>query len=109
VSSEAESEPSMLLIESLLKAAEKIESELSDDFTDWKKKSDLFLLAIKQLETRQIENTESAKLFGVPILEAKLRDAAETALRNCAHFAESFEERVVFVDGANKIRNVTWF
>lgn len=109
MSGEAEPEPSALLIESLLKTAEKIESEVLDDFTDWKKKSDLFLLAIKQLETRQIENTESANLLGVPIIEPKLRDAAEAALRNCAHFAESFEERVKFVDEANKIRNVTWF
>jgi Protein kinase G tetratricopeptide repeat len=102
-------DPSALLVASLIKTAEDIKAEAADDYTEWRKKSELFLLAIGHLEKRELEGREDVTLLGIPFFEAKLREAAETALRNCAHFAQSFEERIAFVDSANRVRNVTWF
>jgi hypothetical protein len=44
----------------------------------------------------------------VPLRESALREAAEEALRNCAHFAQTFDERVTLIDEANRIRRTTW-
>src|ERR1700679_3313201 len=102
-------DPAALLIATLTKTAEHIKPEAGDDYIEWRKKSELFLLAIGHLEKRELESREDISLLGIPFSDAKLRDAAETALRNCAHFAQSFEERIAFVDSANRVRNVSWF
>ena len=104
-----EEDPSALVKASLLNTAEVIQHTPVDDYSDWKRRSDLFVLAVEQLETRQIESDGAFLLLGVPLSEAKMRSAAEDALRNCAHFATTFEERVALVDAANRVRNTTWF
>jgi hypothetical protein len=75
----------------------------------WRLHADLLLNAIHQLETRRLEPDESCTLFLTPLNEAELRNAAEQALRQCAHFADSAEKRTALVDEANKVRNETWF
>jgi hypothetical protein len=93
----------------LLSDSQKLESLVPDDYHAWKMQADLLLKAIHQLETRVIEADESVTVMGVPLRESALREAAEEALRNCAHFAETFDERIKLVDEANRIRRTTWF
>ncbi len=93
----------------LLRASEKFESMVPDDFASWRLQADLFSSAVKQLQTRQIEADETVTLMGVPMTEVNLRHACEKALRNCAHFAHAFEDRVALIDEANKVRQPTWF
>jgi len=93
----------------LVQAAERLETVLADDYRAWRKQADLLLSAIRQLETRQMEPDESVKIIGVPLRESALRVKAEEVLRNCAHFAENFDERVSLIDEANRIRRTTWF
>lgn len=93
----------------LLRASQKFESTVPDDFGSWRLQADLFLSAVKQLEKRQMEADETVTLMGVPMTEVKLRHACEKALRNCAHFASTFEDRVALIDTANKVRQTTWF
>jgi hypothetical protein len=95
--------------EDLERRAIALEKTVPDDFHSWRSQADLLLSAIRQLEIRQILPDESVKLIGVPLRESALRDAAENALRNCAHFAQTFDERVTLIDEANRIRATTWF
>lgn len=92
----------------LLHKSQKLRALVPDDFEAWHMQADLFLQAIARLETREIEPDESIKLMDVPLRESALRDAAEEALRNCAHFAQTFDERVALIDDANRIRRTTW-
>jgi hypothetical protein len=94
--------------EDLLHRSQKLEALVPDDYQAWRMQADLFLSAIRRLETREIEPDESIKLMHVPLRESALRDAAEEALRNCAHFAQTFDERVILIDEANRIRRTTW-
>jgi hypothetical protein len=93
----------------LLLASQKFESMVPDDFASWRLQANLFLSAINQLKTRQMESDETVTLMGVPLTEVNLRHACEKALRNCAHFAQSFEARVGLIDEANQVRQPTWF
>lgn len=93
----------------LLRKSQKLEAMVPDDYQAWRMQADLFLAALRRLETREIEPDENVKLMHVPLRESALRDAAEEALRNCAHFAQTFEERVALVDDANRVRRTTWF
>lgn len=71
--------------------------------------ADLLLQAIAALGTRQLEPDETCTLFVTPLREEQLRDAAELALRQCAHFADSSEKRIALIDEANSVRRTTWF
>jgi hypothetical protein len=93
----------------LVRAAKRLDTVLADDYSAWREQADLLLGAIRQLETRHIEPDESIKIIGVPLRESALRAKAEEVLRNCAHFAQNFEERVSLIDEANRIRRTTWF
>jgi Protein kinase G tetratricopeptide repeat len=93
----------------LLHKSQKLMAMVPDDYQAWRMQADLFLQAINRLETREIEPDESIKLMHVPLRESALREAAEEALRNCAHFAQTFDERVELIDQANRIRRTTWF
>jgi Protein kinase G tetratricopeptide repeat len=95
--------------EELLAVSSSLEEIVADDYSAWRAQTDLLLTAIRQLETRQIEPDESVKILGIPLRESALRDTAEEALRNCAHFADTAEERTALIDEANRIRNTTWF
>jgi hypothetical protein len=95
--------------EDLLAASSSIEDIVADDYSAWRAQTDLLLAAIRQLETRQIEPDESVNILGIPLRESALRDTAEEGLRNCAHFANTAEERTALIDEANRIRNTTWF
>jgi hypothetical protein len=93
----------------LVSAAAKFESMVPDDFASWRLQADLLITAIKQLETRQMEPDETVTLIGIPLTEVNLRHACEKALRNCAHFAPAYEDRVGLIDEANRLRQRTWF
>ncbi len=95
--------------EELIQASSSLQDIVADDYSAWRAQTDLLLAAIHQLETRQIEPDESVMILGIPLRESALRETAEEALRNCAHFADSVEERVTLIDEANRIRNTTWF
>lgn len=93
----------------LLKAASVLETVRPDKFEAWRAQADLWLAAIRQLEKRQLRPDDSVSLLGIPLNENQLRDAAEKALRHCAHLATSIEERIALVDEANSVRKMTWF
>ena len=95
--------------EELLRAASVLETVHPDKFEAWRAQADLWLAAIRQLEKRQLGPDDSVILLGVPLRENQLRDAAERALRQCAHLASSMEQRFQLVDEANSIRRMTWF
>ena len=102
----ADAEPT---VDNLVRAAQSLEQVVADDYQAWRTQADILVSAIKNLEKRQIEPDESVKLIGVPLRESALRDAAEQALRNCAHFAETTDNRIDLIDEANRVRRTTWF
>ena len=93
----------------LLQAAESLTTVVPDRFEAWRAQADLWLTAIRQLETRQVSPDDNVYLMGVPLREAELRDAAEDALRQCAHHAPTADQRIALIDEANSIRKMTWF
>lgn len=93
----------------LLGAAERLKDIVPDNFEAWRVKAELWVAAIRRLQTRELTPDESITLMGIPLLENNLRAAAEEALRQSAHFAPTVEKRVQLVDEANAIRRVTWF
>jgi hypothetical protein len=95
--------------EELEKAAAKLKTVTPYNYDAWRLHADLLLNALHQLETRQLQPDASFMLFTIPLRENDLRDAAESALRQCARFADSSEKRTELVDEANRIRQVTWF
>jgi hypothetical protein len=48
-------------------------------------------------------------LLSVALREDDLRDAAESALRQCARYADSEEKLIATIDEANRVRRITWF
>lgn len=86
-----------------------LERIVPDKYDAWRAQADLWLTALHELETRQLTADASVLLMGVPLLEGPLRDAAEGALRHCAHFALTRDERIALIDEANQVRNTTWF
>ena len=93
----------------LFAAAKSLEAVVLDNYQAWRAQADVLLAALRKLETRQIEPDETIKVLGVVLRENDLRDAAEAALRNCAHFAESVEQHIGLIDEANRVRRTTWF
>ncbi len=93
----------------LLRVSETLTTVVPDKYEAWRAQADLWLAAIHQLEKRQLTPDDSVELMGVPLRENELRDAAEEALRQCAHFAETVEQRIALIDEANKVRRMTWF
>lgn len=93
----------------LLQAAESLATVLPDRYEAWRAQADLWLTAIRQLEKRQLRPDDSINLLGVPLLENELRDAAEEALRQCAHHALTVDQRIALIDEANSVRRLTWF
>lgn len=94
--------------EGLATASQKLKKVFPYNYEAWRLQADLLLTAITQLETRQLQPDASFTLFTIPFREDDLRDAAEAALRECAHFAESNEKRIALIDEANRIRRLTW-
>jgi Protein kinase G tetratricopeptide repeat len=78
-------------------------------YLPWRSRANQLVAAIRQLERRELEVDLNSNILGVPIAEKPLRQAAEQALRHCAHFAPTFDERISLVDEANSIREKTWF
>jgi hypothetical protein len=78
-------------------------------YLPWRSRANQLVAAIRQLERRELEVDMNSNILGVPIAEKPLRQAAEEALRHCAHFAPSLDERICLVDEANSIREKTWF
>jgi hypothetical protein len=78
-------------------------------YLPWRSRANQLIAAIRQLERRELEIDLNSNILGVPIAEKPLRQAAEQALRHCAHFAPTFDERISLVDEANSIREKTWF
>ncbi len=93
----------------LVKVSETLTTVVPDKFEAWRAQADLWLAAIHQLEKRQLAPDDNVELMGVPLRENELRDAAEEALRQCAHFATTAEERIALIDEANNVRRMSWF
>ncbi|MDR3616864.1 MAG: tetratricopeptide repeat protein [Candidatus Obscuribacterales bacterium] len=95
--------------EELKEAADRLSLVAPYNFQSWRLHADLLLNALNQLLTRQLEADTSFKILTIPLREEDLRNAAEAALRQCAHFADSAEKRIALVDEANSVRRKTWF
>ena len=95
--------------EELKEAADRLSLVAPYNFHAWRLHADLLLNALNQLLTRQLEADTDFKILTIPLREDDLRDAAEAALRQCAHFADSAEKRILIVDEANSVRRETWF
>lgn len=95
--------------EELKEAADRLSLVAPYNFQAWRLHADLLLNALNQLLTRQLEADTSFRILTIPLREEDLRNAAEAALRQCAHFADSAEKRIALVDEANSVRCKTWF
>jgi len=78
------------------------------NYDAWRLHADLLLTALRQLETRELQPDANFTILAVPLQEDDIRNAAEAALRQCAHFADSAEKRIALVDEANRVRRLTW-
>jgi hypothetical protein len=103
---EKEASPSK---DDLAQAAKLLTSVVPYNYDAWRLHANLLLNALRQLQTRQIQPDATFTLLTVPLREQDIADAAEAALRQCAHYADSAEKRIHFVDEANRIRRTTWF
>ena len=95
--------------EQLSTAAQQLQNVVPYNFEAWRLHADLLLNALKQLESRQFLPDPEFTLLSVALREDDLRDAAETALRQCARYADSEEKLIATIDEANQVRRVTWF
>lgn len=93
----------------LVQASRELRRVTPYNFEAWRLHADVLLNALKQLETRQIQPDENFRILTIPLREGEIRDAAEAALRQCAHYAESEEKRISLIDEANSVRRKTWF
>lgn len=93
----------------LVQASRELRRVTPYNFEAWRLHADVLINALKQLETRQIQPDENFRILTIPLREGDIRDAAEAALRQCAHYAESEEKRILLIDEANSIRRKTWF
>ena len=96
-------------LQGILQCAEAMQDQSPNSYTSWRSRADVLVSTIRKLEKREISPDSNIKIFAVPLVETELRDAAEKALRHCAHFANTFDERISLVDAANDIRNISWF
>lgn len=103
---EKEASPSR---DDLAQAAQMLTSVVPYNYDAWRLHANLLLNALRQLQTRQIQPDATFTLLTIPLREDAIRDAAEAALRQCAHYADSAEKRIHFIDEANRIRQTTWF
>lgn len=94
--------------EDLAKAAEGLKTVFPYNYEAWRLHADLIIKALHQLETRQLQTDAGFTIMAIPLREDDLRDAAEIALRQCAHFADSHEKMVAAIDEANRVRKLTW-
>jgi Protein kinase G tetratricopeptide repeat len=95
--------------EDLSRASNMLTTVTPYNYDAWRLHTDLLLSALRQLETRQLQPDPSFTLLAIPLREDDLRDAAEAAFRQCAHYAQSAEDRIALVDEANRVRRKTWF
>ncbi|MBX9694987.1 MAG: hypothetical protein K2Z81_21560, partial [Cyanobacteria bacterium] len=93
----------------LHRAARELKDVFPYNFDAWRLHADILLHAIEQLHTRNLQPDENFTLLTIPLREDDLRDAAEEALRQCAHYADSDEKRIQLIDEANRVRKLTWF
>jgi len=95
--------------EDLLRASRQLRKAVHYNYDAWRLHADLLLNALRLLETRQLQPDANFKILAIPLREDDLRDAAEAALRQCAHCADSTDKRIAVVDEANRVRRKTWF
>lgn len=95
--------------EDLLRASQKLSTVIPYNYDAWRLHADLLLNGIRRLQTRELQPDANFTILAIPFREDDLRDAAETALRECARFADSAERRIALIDEANRIRRMTWF
>jgi hypothetical protein len=69
----------------------------------------LFVAAIELIENGKLKGGRGATLLGSPLAVTDLRLAAEKRYRSCAHLADDADEKVRWVDLANRVRPVTLF
>ncbi len=93
----------------LSQAANELKSVFPYNYDSWRLQADLLMKALHQLETRQLQADATFTLMAIPLREGDLRDAAEVALRQCAHFADSHDKMISAIDEANHVRRKTWF
>ena len=65
-------------------------------------------LLVRAADFKETGGTGDVKILGRPLHAGSLRRAAEVELRSCARMAGTAEERVQWVDAANRVRPVTW-
>ncbi len=93
----------------LLEASKQLKKVMPYNFEAWRLHADILLNALRQLETRQLLPDDSFQILAIPLRENDIRDAAESALRQCAHFAPNEHQRIRLVDEANSVRRITLF
>jgi serine/threonine-protein kinase PknG len=70
-------------------------------------RADVFTAAVRWVAHSQMPVAE--KVLGVPFDQVELRRAAETELRACGRMAETEDEKIRFIDQANRVRPLTLF
>lgn len=67
----------------------------------------LLLAGAQLVEAQRTGAQVGHQLLGVPLVAARLRAGAERELRSCAHLAPTREEKIRYVDEANRARPFT--
>jgi len=93
----------------MIEASRQLKRVMPYNYDAWRLHADVLLDALRQLETRQIQPDENFKILAIPLRENDIRDAAEAALRQCAHYASNERRRIALIDEANSVRRLTWF
>jgi hypothetical protein len=66
------------------------------------------LIAAAKLAEKTKGGATDVRVLGMPLVGRDLRRAAEAELRTCARIVGNDDERIRFVDEANRMRPVTW-
>ena len=93
----------------LLQASKAIQALGLDGLALHQFSAELFLTAVAQVEAKAFPENPTDLVLGQSLQLRSLRAGAERELRACAHLSKTPEERVAFVDQANRVRPRTLF
>jgi serine/threonine-protein kinase PknG len=91
----------------LVQASKAIQALTIEGFALHRLSAELLLTAIERIEARAFTPNNGNQILGQTMQSAALRAGAERELRACAHFAQTYEEKVALVDRANEVRPKT--
>ncbi len=100
----SQAKPTLPTQEELVQAAQTLQLLTVDTYELHYLSAQVLIEAIKQLELKQLKANPTIQMLGQPLEPNSLRFGAEKALRLCARYAKTKEQRISLIDRANQIR-----